>query len=158
MQERFETFTVLINKISRNIRKIKNREMAEYGLRSNHISCLYYLYIEEELTATALCNRCEEDKATISRTLDHLEERGYISYGSNQAKRYKAPIALTRSGRELGETIAKKINYILDEVCIGLTESERPEFYRCLNIVSESLEKCANSPTASTDKTVENRK
>ena len=28
MQERFETFTVLINRISRDIRKIKNQEMA----------------------------------------------------------------------------------------------------------------------------------
>jgi len=30
MQERFETFTVLINRISRDIRKIKNQEMADY--------------------------------------------------------------------------------------------------------------------------------
>ena len=37
MTERFETFTVLINRISRNIRKIKNHEMAEYDLRSAHV-------------------------------------------------------------------------------------------------------------------------
>ena len=29
MENRFETFTVLINRISRNIRKIKNQEMEE---------------------------------------------------------------------------------------------------------------------------------
>ena len=44
MQERFETFTVLINRISRDIRKIKNQEMAAYHLRSIHASCLYYIY------------------------------------------------------------------------------------------------------------------
>lgn len=43
MEERFETFTILINRISRNIRKIKNQEMAACNLRSAHISCLYYL-------------------------------------------------------------------------------------------------------------------
>ena len=32
MQERFETFTVLINRISRDIRRIKNQEMAAYHL------------------------------------------------------------------------------------------------------------------------------
>ena len=74
MKERFETFTVLINRISRNIRKIKNYEMAEYNLKSSHISCLYYLYMENGLTATDLCERCEEDKATISRALDYLEK------------------------------------------------------------------------------------
>ena len=36
MNNRFETFTVLINQISRNIRKIKNQEMADYNLRSSH--------------------------------------------------------------------------------------------------------------------------
>ena len=44
MQERFETFTVLINRTSRDIRKIKNQEMADYHLRSVHVSCLYYIY------------------------------------------------------------------------------------------------------------------
>jgi DNA-binding MarR family transcriptional regulator len=73
MIERFETFTVLINRISRNIRKIKNQEMAEYKLRSVHISCLYYLYKEAQLLSTDLCERCEEDKATISRALEYLE-------------------------------------------------------------------------------------
>ena len=78
MQERFEVFTVLSNRISRNIRKIKNQEMAEYNLRSAHVSCLYYLYQADSLTATDLCERCEEDKATISRALDYLESNGYL--------------------------------------------------------------------------------
>ena len=78
MQERFETFTVLINRISRNIRKIKIQEMADYNLRSAHVSCLYYLYTHSGATATDLCERCEEDKATISRALDYLETTGYI--------------------------------------------------------------------------------
>ena len=47
MEERFKTFTVLISKISRNIKKIKNQEMAEYGLRSVHVTCLYYLYFNQ---------------------------------------------------------------------------------------------------------------
>ena len=76
MQQRFETFTTLINRISRNIRKIKNQEMAQYDLRSGHISCLYYLYTQQGLTATELCERCEEDKGTISRCIDYLESNG----------------------------------------------------------------------------------
>ena len=52
MQDRFKTFTVLIDKLKRCVRKIKNEEVAEYGLKSPHVSCLYYLYISKEpLTA-----------------------------------------------------------------------------------------------------------
>lgn len=86
MKERFETFTVLVNRISRNIRKIKNQEMAEYHLRSSHISCLYYLYLSEGLTATDLCEKCEEDKATISRSLDYLEKNNYLTCESKSVK------------------------------------------------------------------------
>ena len=142
MKERFKTFTVLIAKISRNVKKIKNQEMAEYGLRSVHVTCLYYLYSSESLTATELCELCEEDKATISRALDFLEENGYIVCESKLAKRYKSPIVLTEKGDELGKKITDKINFVLDEICIDLTEEERVEFYRSLAIISDSLELC----------------
>ncbi len=140
MKERFETFTVLINRISRNIRKIKNQEMAEYNLRSAHISCLYYLYSAEGLTATDLCERCEEDKATISRSLDYLEKNGYLFCESKSAKRYKSPLALTDNGLAVAKKIADKINGVLDEISVGLTEEERIAFYRSLTIISDSLE------------------
>ena len=144
MKDRFETFTVLIAKISRNIRKIKNQEMVDYGLRSSHISCLYYLYSSEGLTATDLCERCEEDKATISRSLEYLENNGYLIRESEFAKRYKGPLTLTEKGKEVGKKIADKINMALDEVSIGLTEVERIVFYSSLSIISDRLEAISN--------------
>ena len=140
MKERFETFTVLINRISRNIRKIKNQEMAEYHLRSAHVSCLYYLYTNKGATATDLCERCEEDKATISRALDYLETNGFITCESKSAKRYKSPLILTAKGDEVGKKIADKINGVLDAISGDLTEEERVAFYRSLSVISESLE------------------
>ena len=142
MKERFKTFTVLISKISRNIKKIKNQEMAEYGLRSVHVTCLYYLYSAESLTATELCELCEEDKATISRGVDFLEENGYIVCETNLGKRYKSALILTEKGTEVGKKITDKINFVLDEICIDLTEEQREEFYRSLAIISDSLELC----------------
>ncbi len=145
MKERFETFTVLITKISRSIKKIKNQEMAEYGLRSSHISCLYYLYCSKGLTATDLCERCEEDKATISRSLDYLETNGYITCESKSAKRYKSPLLLTEKGSEVGKKICDKVNRVLDEVSVGLSEEERVAFYRSLAIISGNLEQCVKN-------------
>ncbi len=140
MQDRFETFTVLINRISRNIRKIKNQEMAEYNLRSSHVSCLYYIYTLEGATATDLCERCEEDKATISRALDYLDTNGYITRDVESNKRYKSPLVLTEKGKEVGKRIADKVSGVLDAISGGLTEEERLAFYRSLSIISESLE------------------
>ena len=142
MKERFETFTVLINKINRNIRKIKNQEMAEYGLRSTHISCLYYLYSENSATAPELSEKSGEDKATISRALDYLESNGYLVCNAKHAKRYKSPLILTEKGMEAGKRITDKVKYVLEKTSVGLTEEERAAFYRSLSIISRNLESC----------------
>ena len=144
MKERFETFTVLINRISRNIRKIKNQEMAEYNLRNSHVSCLYFIYMAGEITATELCEKCEEDKATISRALDYLEKNDYIKCESKNTKRYKSPLVLTEKGTIVGKKLCDKLDSVLDEIGVGLSDEERNEFYRSLTIISNSLENVAN--------------
>jgi DNA-binding MarR family transcriptional regulator len=144
MEHRFETFTALIAKINRNIKKIKNQEMADYNLRSAHVSCLYYIYRAETITATELCEKCEEDKATISRALDYLEKNEFITCLSPNTKRYKSPLVLTEKGSIVGKKIADKIDGVLDQISVGLTEEERQSFYRYLSIISNSLEAIAN--------------
>ena len=67
MEERFETFTVLITRISRSIKRIKADEMADFELKGPHVSCLYYLSQRDGMTAAELCERCDEDKAAICR-------------------------------------------------------------------------------------------
>ena len=140
MNERFETFTVLISKINRNIRKIKNQEMANYNLRNPHISCLYYLYLSGSLTATDLCEKCEEDKATISRSLEYLEKKGYIFCESNKTKRYKSLFSLSEKGEAAGKKIAEKIDIVLNEISEKLTEEDRIKLYKSLTIISDRLD------------------
>lgn len=145
MESRFETFTGLITKIGRNVKKIKNREMAEYGLRSIHVSCLYYIGLADKITATELSERCEEDKATISRAVDYLEENGFVICESKSQKRYKSPIILTDSGREAAEKICEKVDLVLKRVSTVLTEEERVSFYKSLSVISDRLDECAKN-------------
>ena len=116
--------------------------MAGYGLRNSHVSCLYYLYIGKNLTATDLCERCEEDKATISRTLDFLETNGYILERPKNAKRYKAPLKLTEKGVEVAKQITSKIEKVLSEINEAICDDERTILYRNLSTISDCLERC----------------
>ena len=140
--ERFETFTVLIAKINRNIRKIKNEEMAEFGLKSPHVSCLYYLYKDGgRLTAKELCDVCDEDKAAVSRSIDQLEKLGYLTCDFDGKKRYKAPLSLTETGRDVAKKVAEKIDAVLDFVGEAVEEDERAMFYKSLNAICKNLQK-----------------
>lgn len=146
MEERFKTFTVQIAKISRSIRKIKTMEMAEFNLKSPHVSCLYYLYTQNgDLTAKELCDICEEDKSAISRSIEYLENDGYLTCNSKTEKRYKSPLKLTEKGKKVGKIIADKIDNILDMASDGLSDKNRIIFYQSLMLISNNLQKITNN-------------
>ena len=137
--ERFTTFTLLIAKINRSIRKIKNEEMKEFGLKSPHVSCLYHLYKKDGLTAKELADVCDEDKAAISRSIVELEKQGYILCQTKDKKRYKAPLLLTEAGKDMGGKIVEKIDSVLDFVGKAMPDNEREEFYDSLIAISDNL-------------------
>ena len=145
MFDRYKSFTVMILKISRAIQRIKSEEIAEYRLKSPHVSCIYYLYKEDGLTATALCDISGEDKSYISHSIRYLEENGFIFCKSNATKRYNARLFLTEKGKEVGRYVTEKIDAILEQSSKGMSAEELDTFYRCLYRIGTNLERiCGN--------------
>lgn len=138
MEQRFETFTALVTCISRDIRKIKSEEMAEFHLKGPHVSCLYYLYKQGPLTATELSELCEEDKANMSRILVYLEKDGYIV--PREYRRYRAPIHLTEEGAAVGAHIAERIDRVLLAAGAGISEEHRRILYDSLTQIHQNLQ------------------
>ena len=145
MEQRFETFTVLIGKISRNIKRMKALQMAQLDLKGPHVSCLYYLYRSGPLTAAELCDRCEEDKGAVSRSLDFLERKGYVVCQSGSGKKYKSLLSLTPKGQQAGQEVSQRIESILELASRGLTAQEREIMYGALEKISGNLEKLTES-------------
>ena len=141
MKERYEVFTGLIAKIGRYIKRVKTEEMAEYDLKSPHVNCHYQLYNRGPLTAKQLSELCDEDKAAISRSIEYLEEHGYIACDSSMKKRYKSRLALTEEGMRVGAIITEKVDNVLALAGEGITDEERAVMYKCLTTISDNLKK-----------------
>ncbi len=139
MFERFQTFTVLIAKINRSIRRIKNEAMEEFDLKSPHVSCIHYLYPDKRLTVSELCEVCDEDKGAVSRSVKFLVKNEYVRYEQQQDKKYKNKLYLTDKGEKVGDFIADKMAEILAQTGEGMGK-DLPTFYRCLKAVSDNLE------------------
>lgn len=148
MVERFQTFTVLIAKISRSIRRIKTEAMNGLNLKSPHVSCIYYLYPNKALTIRELCEVCDEDKGAISRSIAYLVDNGFIEYEKIENKKYKNKIILTEKGRGAGKFICDKIVEVLSKTGDEIGE-DMTVFYRCLEAVNNKLEICSGGPTDS---------
>ena len=140
MQERFQNFTLFISKINRCIRKLKQMEMSSFELKTSHVFCLYYLYVLGPLTSKELCEVCEEDKAMISRSVEHLEKNGYVETDKKENRKYKRPIRLTENGRRIGKHLTERVDGILAVSSKGLSDEERETLYRALRIVSDNLQ------------------
>ncbi len=141
MEERFRTFTVLITRLYRAIRKIKNEETEEYGLTNPHVSCLYYLYKEQSLTLKELVDICLEDKAILSKAIAHLEENELIICDTNQKKRYNSYFTLTNKGLAIAKSIASKIDNILNYASSDINDKDREIMYKSLTSISDKLDK-----------------
>lgn len=145
MQDRFRKFTLLFSEINRCINKIKTEEMARFDLKGAHVSCLYYLYMNEELTAKELCDICQEDKAAVSRSIDYLEKQGYLYCESKAQKRYKSPLKLTEKGVEAGRQVAEKITGVLNEATADISEWDLAAMYHSLYSISDKLQKICST-------------
>lgn len=142
--ERYKVFTLAIANLTRSIRKIKTAEMAKWNLKSQHVSCIYYLYTKGVLTATELCDICGEDKANMSRSIEYLEENGYLVCKERVNRRYKAHYELTALGMTVGQSIFERIEEIITKSSIGISDDDRRIMYKTLSAIDKNLEKIAD--------------
>lgn len=139
--DRFETFTGSILELNRYLQKLKDIEMKPFGLRANHVMCLYYLGKHPEgLTVTEMAETCKEDKAAVSRCLSQLVERKLVDGNFPENKRsYRTRLTLTPSGRELVQKIYQKVDAAMIGGGSGLTEEQREHFYTAMDIIIKNL-------------------
>lgn len=139
--DRFETFAGSILELNRYVQKLKDIEMKAFGLRANHVMCLYYLGKHPEgLTVTQLAEVCKEDKAAISRCVAQLLEQKLIGGNFPENKRsYRTPLTLTASGRELAAKMYERVDAAMNGGGIGLTDAQRANLYSTLQIIINNL-------------------
>ena len=139
--DRFETFTGSILELNRYFQKLKEIEMKPFGLRANHVMCLYYLGKNPQgLTVTQMAETCKEDKAAVSRCLSQLVEQGLVQGDFPENKRsYRTRLTLTDTGRELVQKIYQRVDAAMLGGGSGLTEAQRENLYAALKIIINNL-------------------
>lgn len=140
--ERFYEFSGLVSRAQKQLRRVQEKYMRDFGLRSVHVSCLLRLLDEPGgLSATGLSARCGVDRAQISRVTAELEERGLVCESAPGSKRrYRGSLTLTGKGlaqaKEMQAIVAEKLQAISG----GLSQDEAAEFYAVFHKIVDRLE------------------
>ena len=139
MIHRFQEFVTGITECYKFVQRIKNTEMTELGLKGMHVTCLFYLHHSSDgMTAAQLCQICCEDKATISRAVRDLREKGYIQPGTG--KNYRMALRLTREGQQVAMLLDPIVESWVAIGGDGMSEAQRQSFYESLSLVASNLQ------------------
>lgn len=142
MVGRFEVFTLGLSEIMSSWNKIATEEMKAFGLKGTYVIYLIALYKHPEgLTSANIAEKCNRDKAEVSRAIASFEKKGLIVRENTTVNGYRAKITLTEQGREATKTLRERVKLAVEKGGEGLSEDERESFYNALEKISVNLKK-----------------
>lgn len=100
--------------------------MQEYALREIEIEILFYLAKSSSLRlAKEIVDNWNLSKSHVSKSVEHLKERGFIRVSHDVEDHRCAHLMITDKGYELIEKIAHRKKEINEVLYDGVTEEER---------------------------------
>ncbi|MBE6007387.1 MAG: hypothetical protein E7238_09635 [Sarcina sp.] len=146
MTDRFEHFTLSIFSISRFWNRLATEEMKKYGFRGAY--ALYLVMIasaDGNMTAAALADLCQRDKADVSRAISAFRKKGILEpYGES---RYRAALKLTEKGQSLAAAIRSRADEVLEQAGRGISDEMRENMYLCLDIIARNMRQICDGET-----------
>ena len=137
MIHRYAAFKAAISSIYKSIQKIERQEMEHFGLKGPHVQCLLAVYAHPEgIAAARLCELCDRDKASISRSLTELEHQGLL----NREPGYRASLHLTERGCTVAEQIRQRADRAVQAVSLAFGDEDRRAFYEDLDEIAARLQ------------------
>lgn len=141
MLERFEQFTTTISAIYRDVQKIERDEMEKQGLRGAFAQYLLAISRHPEgITAAALCEVCDKDKAAVSRIIAEMESKGLLEKENDGNSQYRARLRLTPAGQAAAAFVRERVSIAVELAGSGLSDEDRKVFYSTLELISANLQ------------------
>ena len=138
--DRYVAFSTYIEKLYKDIQKVKTDRMNRFGLRGTDVSVLIMASRHPEgLTVTELACECGVDKAVVSRAMRTLLLQGYMTYASNLLHNYRKKIKLTEKGLATVDAISHLAEQAVSEVSRDISQSDLDNFYRTLEQITQNL-------------------
>lgn len=138
--ESSRSFGFFINQAANKIRTLITRELEPYGIAAEQFGMMKFIGEHESTTQSTLADAMAKGKPTISRTLDVLEQKGYIHRKSSERDRRAKEIRLTDEGRALLETVTPIARRLNEQIHTRLDPQQVDDFFTTLQIVVDTIE------------------
>jgi len=119
-QKFFHQFTLLYRPFENKL----NILLSQHQIQRAQWTILYYLSLNGSITLVELSNYLSVEKPTVTRTINRLEELGYVEQIPSKDKREKR-IQLTKQGKEVYTHVRITIDQFEKDILKGVSEQEQ---------------------------------
>lgn len=115
---------------------------SEIGLTmgQGHARILEFLITRDHITQKELADSCHMDVTTMSRSLDRLEESGYLTRERDPSCRRSFLICLTEEGLAEAAKVRQILNSLDEQIWMGFTPDEMEVVCAGLRKICKNLE------------------
>lgn len=115
-----------------------NIQLANHHLYRAQWSILHYLSNNGSATLVELSNYQYVEKPTVTRTINRLEELGYVEHVPSKDKREKR-MQLTELGTKVYKDVRVTIDQFEQDILKGITEEEQLEAIRIMGQIRNNI-------------------
>ena len=121
-------------------RQIINKNLSPLGLSSAEGNILLHLLTQgQEMGQEQLVEQLDVSKPAISRTLNSLETKGYVTRHPDPHDRRAHRIRLTDKAIEIGPAVEQAYNHVYALAMQGITQDELEYFMKLFAHISENF-------------------
>ncbi|WP_404319081.1 MarR family winged helix-turn-helix transcriptional regulator [Bacillus lumedeiriae] len=117
-----------------------NLLLGDHGLYRAQWTVLYYLMNEGPATLVELAGYQRVEKPTMTRTVQRLEEMGYVTPIPGKDKREKR-MQLTELGRSVYKEVRVTVDEFEQEILKGISEEQQLESIRVMEEIRNNIAK-----------------
>ncbi|NLI91388.1 MAG: MarR family transcriptional regulator [Peptococcaceae bacterium] len=130
----------LIHFIHVKLKQDLNMRVHCFDVTSEQWDLLNSIYLEEGLSQKTLAQKTAKDEASVTRILDKLVAKGFVSKKYHCEDKRSYSLYLTEEGKELRNKIYPYALGTLDKAMFGLSPEEIRLFKQLLLRISHNLE------------------
>lgn len=121
----------------------RDRELAqglrEFGLRVPEWRCLAALQARQKCTMSELADLATIDRTTLTRTVDRMQEAGWLSRLADSEDMRVTRLELTAAGRKLFDKVWPAVQRLNELALAGLPKAEIQQLHKTLERMRSNL-------------------
>ena len=129
----------LLNDSSRLLRRAFDERVRSLGLTAVQARLLLSLQKFPDNNQAFYAERLEVEPITLTRIVDRMEEAGWIERMADPADRRARRLHLTDKSRGIVSKLRTRVEGLVEDMAFGLSQTERTELTRMLEVVSQNL-------------------